>query len=257
MTKELYVLSGQSNMVGRAPLTPAPTYSNISRITRYSQPWDATFNKPWDSSNPGNGSWGAASDPLHSLPVAQGGGVGPGIAFADRLIDLRNDANLEIGLVPCAAAGSSIDSDTFGVAWDRGYRFNCYGSMVARTWAAQEAGGTLKGLLWYQGEAEALQTDYPIYWLESFLDLITKFRVEFGQLDLPVVAVSLGPNPSSGYPMWAAMQGYISGMAGISKHLNVVSAADLSGISGDPVHLDQASQITLGHRLADAMHAMQ
>lgn len=242
MSKEVYILAGQSNMVGVNNSLPTPTYANGSRIYRFNQPWHSGWNIP--VAQPTNtGSWALANDPLHADPQC---GVGPGKAFADKLIDLRGDPSLEIGLVPCAWGGSDIRNH-----WGSSYLWwNAFGMMLGRMAKAKEW-GEVKGFIWYQGEADALNAA-PTYYQTELFRLVRDVRSYLGIHDLPVIVTRLGPNPG-GYPGWASMQSYIDQVAGVDPNLAVVSASDLAA-SG--VHLTAASAVTLGHRYAAAMNAM-
>ena len=85
----LYLLIGQSNMAGRGTVEPQDTLGN-SKILCLNR----------------DGDWEIAKDPIHfDKPVA---GVGPGLSFAREMLKTA-DKDIVIGLIPCAAGGSSID----------------------------------------------------------------------------------------------------------------------------------------------------
>lgn len=250
MTREVYILAGQSNMAGMKQ--GSPTYANASRIYRLKQPWNAAWGTPCQPHAPdytptypaGSGTWDLAVDPIHSHPQC---GVGPGIAFADRLIDLRGDPALEIGLVPCAWPGSTINGN-----WRSDYLWwTAFGTTVARIKEAKKW-GPVKGLIWYQGESEALNSA-PSYIQAAVQRVLRDLTFEIGYR-VPTIVTVIGPNPGAQYPGWAATQNYLRYMDGVADA--VVSAADLANDPADPVHLTAASCVTLGHRYADAMHAM-
>lgn len=247
MTRETYILAGQSNMIGRG--TGAQTYVNGARIYSYSQPWKVEDGVPVDTANPGSGTWALGADPLHSGPNA---GVGPGMAFADRLLDLRNDPDLEIGLVPCAWSGSSAITD-----WEPAYRYwRAFGMCIARGEAAK-AWGPIKGVLWYEGETAAQLAPNPYQWVQALWRAISGLRMDLGDINLPVIVTRIGPNPQSvAYPSWSSIQTYTDAMIGVSPKLKVVCASDLTPISAGDIHINAASAVTLGHRYADAMFAM-
>jgi hypothetical protein len=121
---DIYIMAGQSNMVG-VPSGQTPT-QNPSMI--------------WALSH--QGAWVPAQDPLYL-----GGGVGPGVAFADRLASLTGN---NVGLVPCAVSGSALSQ------WMPDYTtYTFYGCMLARAQIAAQY-GTIRSLVWYQGEAETM-----------------------------------------------------------------------------------------------------
>jgi hypothetical protein len=104
---DIYIMAGQSNMVG-VPSGQTPT-QNPSMI--------------WALSH--QGAWVPAQDPLY-----KGGGVGPGVAFADHLASLTGN---NVGLVPCAISGSALSQ------WMPDYTtYAFYGCMLARTQIAAQ-----------------------------------------------------------------------------------------------------------------------
>jgi hypothetical protein len=57
------------------------------------------------------------------------------------------------------------------------------------------------------------------------------------------------------YPYWTTIQNWEQAIAnGAPYGIEMVSAKDLKAIPGNPYHLDHATQITLGGRMADAMY---
>lgn len=251
--REVYVLAGQSNMIGLGREI-APTYQNADRIFRFSQPWDARPN--WRipvAYPPGTGTWGPAADPLHSDPQC---GVGPGMAFADKLIELRGD--LEIGLVPCAWGGSGIRE-----LWaDQFLWWSAFGMLLARMHEAAKW-GPIKGLIWYQGEFDARSRDeqgkalpVPSYYQAEMFRLAKSVWLCFGRI--PIIVTKLGPCPNyQTYGWWNQIQSYIETMAGVDPMLSVVDASDLTLIGDGSPHITAGSAVTLGHRHAQAMHEMQ
>lgn len=241
--REVYILAGQSNVIGINTGT-APVYN--ANIHKFNQPWHTSWGIP--VANPANtGSWAQATNPLHSDPQC---GIGPGMAFADELIALRGDSSLEVGLVPCGWGGSDISG-----LWANQYLWwSAFGMMLARMHKAREW-GPIKGFIWYQGEAEA-RSSYPSYYQKEMFRLIQAVRFELLET-IPVIVTKLGPCPNpSIYPGWALMQNYFDQMVGVDPKLKVVSAADLTLVGDGSPHLNAASCDILGRRYATAMHSM-
>ena len=86
---DIYILAGQSNMTGVAPLAGEPTPQNQSRLMAYT----------W------KGNWEQAKDPLSGYA---GAGVGPGLWFADRMATLCPGNT--IGVVMCARGAHFFQS---------------------------------------------------------------------------------------------------------------------------------------------------
>lgn len=251
---------GQSNHIGQ-DTTPAPAYQHQNRISAFSWPNTPEFDLYGVGPNPGAGAWGPAQDPLYTTAHSNGG-VGAGMTIADRLVDqlIGADPDIEIGLIPTAHAGTGIG--TYGFVPTMSH-WSPYTVMMARIAAAKDWADEITAFVWYGGETNAqgyyttnfptrypFGAQYPWEFTEGLPVLIDNVRAAVGRPDLPVILTNLGPNP--GYTGWAAMQTYIANMAGY-PNVSVVETADLTTIDG--LHLDTASQVTLGVRTTDAIIA--
>jgi hypothetical protein len=116
--------------------------------------------------------------------------------------------------------------------------------MIARAQAAK-AWGTIKGLLWYQGESNYNDTDIWPNYIDKLYNIFNKFRSEIGILDLPIITVRI---PGTGF--FSQMQ---DAMVGVSPRTLVVAPSDETTVASGNPHLTVAAEITLGHQLADAM----
>jgi hypothetical protein len=227
---DVFILAGQSNMVGQG-VEPA-AYSYPTQI------------KAW------NGAWVQASDPLVPVTVDPQAGVGPGIPFADRWVMLRGGT---VGLVQAAKGGSYM------AEWRPNWRTTTlYGAMIAKARAALNAGGTLRGLIWYQGESDTDEVQKVIDWPYRFREFAFAVRQDLGVPDLPVIYTRLGPEPDVvPFVNWGRMHLYQQGMAGaLPAKVAMVNASDLAWKPFDKLHLTTASAVTLGRRYADAMHGL-
>jgi sialate O-acetylesterase len=129
-----------------------------------------------------------------------------------------------------------------------------YGAMLER---ARRAGGTIRGLLWYQGESDAGQAgEEASSYGERFAEWIDVLRHDLQTPDLPVVIVQLAaavrrpphqldPEIDRG---WTQVRQAQLDLPRKVPHTACVSAIDLS--MHDTVHIDGPSQNRLGHRLA-------
>ena len=86
--RQIYLLMGQSNMVGRGELTRLPPHPRV-----------LSFNKA--------GKWIPAVDPLHETSSRDR--VGPGVSFGRGMLHVV-DQEITIGLVPCAVGAAAIES---------------------------------------------------------------------------------------------------------------------------------------------------
>lgn len=249
---DLWVLAGQSNMVGAAPMRE--TGKTTDRIMLFNL----------------DNKWSEAKEPIHRLYEAEApifkelfltknigvteqqfeqaraasrktplGPVGPGLFFAKHLIKYIDN---KIGLLPSAyGATSSIDWDP--AQKDKGGN-SLYGAMIERI---ALAGGKVKGVLWYQGESEN-----GAGYVETFLHFVDCVRKDTGIPDLPFIYVQISRyalDYSTENKRWemiregqrqAALQGH---------NVYMVSAIDLP--LGDAIHLSYEGQERLGKRLAE------
>ncbi|KAL3843899.1 hypothetical protein ACJIZ3_001302 [Penstemon smallii] len=229
-TKQLFILSGQSNMAGRGGVdkhkhwdgvVPLPCSPDIAKIYRL----DAHLR------------WEVAREPLHhDIDTKKTCGVGPGLAFANAI---KERVGI-IGLVPCAVGGTAIKE------WARGKHL--YENMVkrAKEAAAQGDGGEIKALLWYQGESDtSSQHDVDCY-KENMERLIHNVREDLGLPSLPVIQVAVASGDSK----------YIEKIRDIQKGIEVpnVVCVDAKGLQlkEDNLHLTTQAQVQLGQMLAQA-----
>ena len=130
----LFLLVGQSNMAGRG---------KVEDQDKKPHPRVLMFNKEQQ--------WVPAVDPIHFDKTSAG--VGLGKTFGMTLAEANPD--ITIGLIPCAVGGSPIDSWKPGVFY-KAANAHPWDDFQKRAKAALPA-GTLKGILWHQGESDANQ----------------------------------------------------------------------------------------------------
>lgn len=225
----LFLLVGQSNMAGRGKVTPAD---------REPHPRVLMLNR--------EGEWVPATDPLHfDKPTMVGVGLG-------RTFGLEIAAatpGVTIGLIPCAVGGSPIDM------WQPGAFYNAtqshpWDDAIRRARLALQS-GTLKGILWHQGESDSSAPLAPGY--EAKLhDLVARFRRELAAPDVPFLAGQLGvfaENPWNEHKQ--RVDRAHRELPGKVKRTAFVSAEGLNH-KGDKVHFDADSYRELGRRYAAA-----
>ena len=172
------------------------------------------------------------------------GGVGPGIYFARHL---HEQTGRPVGLIPCALGGSKIDQ------WDpAGLRqgdSTLYGAMIGRI--RQNNPEHLRGLLWYQGESEAMLGETDTY-EDKLLNFIDQFREDAGIADLPVIMVQIGRMNIENADMgrkWEAIREIQRRVPEKRENVYITTAIDLE--YDDVVHLSTESNRILGRRLAN------
>jgi len=225
---QLFLLVGQSNMAGRGVVTPVDKVPH-ARVLMLNQA----------------GEWVPAIDPLHfDKPAAVG--VGLGRSFALALAEAYPEDT--IGLIPCAVGGSPIDSWQPGVFYPP-TKSHPWDDAMRRAKLAVAA-GTLKGILWHQGESDANAELAPSY-AKKLGDLIHRMRLELRAPNVPFIAGQLGHFADR---PWKEFTTQID-QAHRDLPLAVTNTALVSseGLKhkGDQVHFDAESYRELGRRYAD------
>ena len=77
---------------------------------------------------------------------------------------------MDIGLVPCAAGNTSLSEWRVGSA--------LYNRMIARAKAAraQHPANKIAGLVWHQGESDALKVESAMMYSQQFVDMVAHVR---------------------------------------------------------------------------------
>jgi arylsulfatase A-like enzyme len=227
----LYLLIGQSNMAGRGA---------VEEQDKVPHPRVLMFTK--------ERAWAPALDPLHfDKPIA---GVGLGSAFGRAMAEADSEAT--IGLIPCAVGGTPLSR------WEKGK--DLYKQAVERAQAAQ-ADGTLKGILWHQGEGDSGQEETAKTYGERLGGMIGALRTELGAGDVPFVAGQLGEflakTTREGKPsFWPLVNEQIDALPSRVKNVGVASSAGLKH-KGDGVHFDSAGLREFGRRYAAVLQTLR
>lgn len=223
----VFILAGQSNMAGRGFIEPQDTipHENIFTINK-------------------EGLSILAKEPLHFYQPKLTG-LDCGMSFGRNLVSELND-DISIVLLPTAVGGSTInywlnDSVFNGV--------NLRSNLIEKIeWAKEH--GTLKGVLWYQGESDATDEKTPNYECD-LKKLIYLIRFVAKDSQLPIVAAELGA-PVRDEEMrnnWAKITNIIYKVVIEDKNMRIVKTNDLTRKS-DFVHLDSPSLRIIGERYA-------
>jgi hypothetical protein len=225
----LFLLVGQSNMAGRGVVAPEDKIPD-ARVLMLNQA----------------GQWVPAVDPLHfDKPTAVG--VGIGRSFAKAIADAN--PGVTIGLIPCAVGGSPID------AWRPGEFYqptksHPWDDAIKRAKLALQA-GTLKGILWHQGESDSSRELAPKY-EDKLHDLVTRFRTELHAPDVPFICGQLGQFADS---PWNEFKQQVDrahrDLPAKIPHTAFVSSEGLTH-KGDKVHFNSTSYREFGRRYAEA-----
>jgi hypothetical protein len=230
---DLYLLIGQSNMAGRGA---------VEEEDRREHPRVLTLNR--------ENQWVPAKDPIHfDKKIA---GVGPGRSFGLVMADQKPART--IGLVPCAVGGSSIR------CWEPGAihkqtQTHPYDNMLKRMQIARQS-GTLKGILWHQGESDSamgLDGTYD----DKLIQLIERLRQDLGAVQAPFVIGQLGE--FEGRPWNAGRKAVDLAHKQVCATVYNTGFVETKGFTdkGDKAHFDTPSARKLGRRYAHKMLELQ
>lgn len=229
----LYLLIGQSNMAGRG---------KVEEQDRQPLPRVLVFTK--------DNRWAEAVDPLH-FDKPGIAGVGIGRSFAKALADA--DPTVTIGLIPCAVGGSPIDSWQPG-GYHQQTKTHPYDDMLRRAKLALPA-GTLKGILWHQGESDSSPGKAEAY--EAKLHaLVARLRKQFDAPEMPFIAGQMGRFEKR--PWNDAKKMVDAAHRDLPEKVPHTAFVSSDGLTdkGDGVHFDSRSYRELGRRYAKALLAL-
>ncbi|AWB65141.1 hypothetical protein C2869_01195 [Saccharobesus litoralis] len=223
---DIYLLIGQSNMAGRAPIPAEPPLTEDQHLVAAKA---FVLN--------GEGQMIPAQHPLNLYSTIRKKvsmqKAGPGLSFARTM--LHNQTANKIGLVVNARGGTKIEQ------WCDDCQY--YKDAIARAKLATRY-GTLKGILWLQGESDVKQ---PKGYLEKLSDLVGRLRQDLALPHIPFVAAQVYQMP--------AINQQIAQLPNWVENTGVVSTHDLH--APDKLHFDFASVETIGRRFAHEMLTLQ
>ncbi|XP_060173243.1 probable carbohydrate esterase At4g34215 [Lycium barbarum] len=238
IVKSIFILSGQSNMSGRGGVLIQTSPSGADNLT-----WDGVVPLECQSNRSilrlsSQLKWVEAQEPLHKdIDATRTCGVGPGMSFANRLLKRRPNIGA-IGLVPCAIGGTNVTQ------WARGS--SLYNQMINRTKAAFHGGGTIRGLLWYQGESDTHTLEDAKLYKLRLKRFFKHVRDDLQLPTLPIIQVALATGEGRYTEVIRKAQ--------LGINLPNVRSVDAKGLSIGPdfLHLTTPAQVHLGKILADA-----
>ncbi|KAG2704591.1 hypothetical protein I3760_05G010700 [Carya illinoinensis] len=228
--KQIFILSGQSNMSGRGGVTKHHLWDGVVPPECHPNPSILRLSADLQ--------WEPAGEPLHAdIDTKKVCGIGPGMSFANAVRE-RVEGGAVVGLVPCAVGGTALKE------WARGEHL--YESMVRRARESVKGGGEIRALLWYQGESDTYhQHDAEAYQGRMEI-LINNVREDLGLPLLPIIQVAIVSGDGR----------YIEKVRESQLRINLpkVVCIDAKGLElkGDHLHLTTESQVRLGHMLAEA-----
>ncbi len=225
----LYLLIGQSNMAGRGVVPPdQKPHPRVLKLDKENK-------------------WVPSTEPLHfDKPIA---GAALGTSFAATMAETAPEP-IVIGLIPCAVGGTPLSRwEKDGDLWKQA---------LARLEVARQH-GTLKGILWHQGEADSTTSLAPTYG-KRLAAMVSDLRTQISSPNMPFVAGHLGTfivesNPNGTPNLWRKINEEIDSLPSNVPHAAVVPSEGL-GHKGDRLHFDTAALRDFGKRYAEAMQRL-
>ena len=108
--------------------------------------------------------------------------------------------------------------------------------------------GTIKGILWHQGESDANEKDIPHY-QQRLGELFRQFRLIAGNKDLPILLGELG-SFSKDKEHFSLINQAIHDYSSTDKNTAVITTGDLKD-RGDSLHFNSKGQRIMGQRFAE------
>jgi len=186
---------------------------------------------------------------LPKLPLpAPCRGVGPGYFFAKELYD---KTGVPQGILPCGMGGSNM------ISWDPNGGDNNY-TMSMRY--IKKAGGRVRGIFWYQGEAETNAADSELF-VQRMQQMIASYRNELDDAKLPVVQVQISHtniynqvHNAAWDRYWSVIREKQRNLKNEIPYLDTVFSSDAE--LDDCIHLSSDSCKKVGRRAARSMMAL-
>ena len=215
-----FLLIGQSNMAGRGYRNEVPPIINEGIYMLR------------------NGRWQMMAEPIHHDRPNAGVGLASSFAAAWRL----RYPTYEIGLIPCADGGTSLDDWAVGGA--------LFDNAVAQAKLAQR-NSTLTGILWHQGESDCFPELAKLY-KEKLTVIIDALRRELAVPYIPMVVGGLGDFLTNGmygkyFSSYPLVNEALLSYAQSQPRCYYVTAEGLTA-NADGLHFNAASIRALGIR---------
>ena len=231
----LILLMGQSNMSGGVGLAAGDT-KPVPRVLKMRYAKEGEEPK-----------WAAGAHPLHPGRPNKKARFGPGLSFAEAY--LADKPGVTVGLIPMAWGGRSIEQLSKGS--------EIYGDAIRHTKAAMQV-GTLKGVLWHQGESDTVEQTRTDAYEKRLHRLIEDVREDLVNPQLPFIVGNLAEFYGTGQDHKAPDRvARITKIKEILKrlpkkvpHTGFVESTGCSPAARAKVHFDRKSCLLMGKRYA-------
>lgn len=223
-----FLMIGQSNMAGRGFSKDVPLiYDEQIKMLR-------------------NGCWQVMVEPINYDRPSSGIGLASSFAAAWRL---QHDG--EIGLIPCAEGGASLDDWAVGGPLFEHAVFQA--KLALRS-------SKLEGILWHQGESDCFK-ERAAHYCEKFKVIVDALRKELDTPDMPLIIGGLGDYLTEGrygsyFTLYPIVNKVLQEFAATEQHCYFVAASGLTA-NPDGIHFNAVSQRIFGIRYFEAFERLQ
>jgi hypothetical protein len=221
----IFVMAGQSNMAGRGIVTPEDTIPD-ERVLSINAANEIII----------------AKEPLHFYEPNLTG-LDCGLSFAKHLL-IKVPKNVSILMLPLAVGGSS-SRQWLGDSLHRNVKL--LSNFRKRVEHASKY-GTVKAILWHQGESDTGEESIPGYDVRM-KDLFKILRGYCGKRSLPILVGELGAYSDSP-DQWKKINASIHKLASSDKNIHVIPTGDLKS-KEDKIHFNSEGQRQMGKRMAE------
>lgn len=230
---DVYIAAGQSNMSG---------YSGSLVGVEAPSPLAHLFHN--------DGTWKPAREPMDDGDQ-QTDVISREFPASSCLLAFANELSLRtgipVGIVPTSLGGTNLYSQWQRYAPFHAHRITLYGSMVSRARKACPVTPP-RGLLWFQGESDALSSRTTAQHLVDLQQLVAQAREDLAAPGLVFLCGQLGTFDGANQPYWIGVQEAQRRLVEADVLSALVPAVDLP--RADSIHFNVAGYRTMGQRFA-------
>lgn len=231
----VYLLAGQSNMVGYQSGLPGSPYGETQSV----QFWNYN-NNGWIDLGPGLGN--TVSD------------IGPEVGFGYAMQALHPDDDIYL-------VKWGVNSTSLAGPWNpngSGSAYNVFKDRVnAALGSLSGQSPTIAGMIWMQGETDAASTATADAYAENLTNLIATVRSDFSTPAMPFVVGRITDlSVYSGFPGVAQVRAAQETVPGLVGDASWINTDDLAMNPAAPGHYLAQGQIDLGIRFANQLAAI-
>lgn len=223
----VYLMAGQSNMEGNGQIMPQDTIPNNRLITINTKGEWVKLKEPINLNFP----WYRKLDCGHSF----------GMGMLDKVPE-----DVTVAVISTAVGASSVNQ------WldDSEHRTMHLWSNITKMIEEAKKIGTIKGMIWHQGESDAKPDRLETY--TAKLDtLFTKIRKECDNENMQIVIGELG-DFGVDRPDWKAFNKILETYSLENNNIEMIKTSDLEDM-GDEVHFNNVGLRKMGKRYAEKM----